>query len=208
MQTRHPEAGSRRSRPSCASLCPGMCDATLSAELPCSSTPRCAIDPPRVDRSFSGAGQFFGREFIAPQGRVRMRSVVIAAACGVALGVCQPSAIAQTRGTSGYIARLVPELCGSVPCNVSGISFTRGEVRLSNSNSPASHTPPPLAGRAARGESTARGAAGAAFSDAVLWPGSEFRLPASELAGRRQPVGHLVAHLPPRRVWIFRALPG
>jgi hypothetical protein len=60
-----------------------------------------------------------------------MRSVVIAAACGVALGVCQPSAIAQTRGTSGYIARLVPELCGSVPCNVSGISFTRGEVRLS-----------------------------------------------------------------------------
>ena len=55
----------------------------------------------------------------------------MAAVCGVALGVCQPSAIAQTRGTSGYIARLVPEMCGSVPCNVSGINFMRGDIRLS-----------------------------------------------------------------------------
>jgi hypothetical protein len=59
-----------------------------------------------------------------------MRTVFMAAACGIVLVVCQPSAIAQTRGTAGYIARLVPELCGSVPCNVSGISFTSGEIRL------------------------------------------------------------------------------
>jgi hypothetical protein len=38
--------------------------------------------------------------------------------------------MAQTRGTSGYVARLVPEMCGSLPCNVSRISFARGEVRL------------------------------------------------------------------------------
>jgi len=59
-----------------------------------------------------------------------MRAVFVAAVCGVVLGVCAPAAIAQTRGTSGYIARLVPEMCGAVPCNVSGISFARGEVRL------------------------------------------------------------------------------
>jgi hypothetical protein len=58
-----------------------------------------------------------------------MRTVLIAAACSVALGVCS-SAIAQTRGTSRYVTRLVPELCGGAPCNVSGITFTRGEVRL------------------------------------------------------------------------------
>src|SRR5215470_18763377 len=59
-----------------------------------------------------------------------MRIFLIAAACTVALGVCQPYAIAQTRGTKGYVARLVPELCGGVPCNASHISFTRGEIRL------------------------------------------------------------------------------
>jgi len=59
-----------------------------------------------------------------------MRTVFVAAACGIALGVCAPAAIAQTRGTSGYIARLVPEMCGGVPCNVSGISFTRGDIRI------------------------------------------------------------------------------
>ena len=59
-----------------------------------------------------------------------MRPLFVVAAVGVALGVCQPSAIAQTRGSGGYVARLVPEMCGSTPCNVSGISFTRGEIRL------------------------------------------------------------------------------
>lgn len=59
-----------------------------------------------------------------------MRTVFVAAACGVVLVVCQSSAIGQTRGTAGYITRLVPELCGSIPCNASGISFTRGEARL------------------------------------------------------------------------------
>jgi len=61
-----------------------------------------------------------------------MRAFLVAAACGVALCVCQTSAIAQTKGASGYIARLVPELCGALPCNVSGINFTRGEARLSS----------------------------------------------------------------------------
>ena len=59
-----------------------------------------------------------------------MRPLFVAVACGVALGVCQSSALAQTRGSGGYVARLVPETCGSAPCNVSGITFTRGEVRL------------------------------------------------------------------------------
>ena len=59
-----------------------------------------------------------------------MRPLFIVAVCGIALGVYQPSAIAQTRGTAGYLARLVPELCGNAPCNVSGISFARGEVRV------------------------------------------------------------------------------
>jgi len=59
-----------------------------------------------------------------------MRTVLIAAACGLAFGVSQSPAIAQTRGTSVYVARLVPELCGGEPCNVSGISFTRGDVRV------------------------------------------------------------------------------
>ena len=59
-----------------------------------------------------------------------MRTVLLAAACGIALGVGQPSAIAQTRGTAGYVARLVPELCGGAPCNAAGITFTTGEVSL------------------------------------------------------------------------------
>ena len=59
-----------------------------------------------------------------------MRALFVAAVCGVTLGVCQPAAFAQTRGTAGYVARLVPYLCGSAPCNVSGITFSRGDVRL------------------------------------------------------------------------------
>jgi len=59
-----------------------------------------------------------------------MRTILVVAACGLVLGVCQPSASAQSKGTSGYVARLVPELCGALPCNVSGISFTRGEAHL------------------------------------------------------------------------------
>ena len=59
-----------------------------------------------------------------------MRTILVVAACGVVLGVCQPPASAQNKGTSGYVARLVPELCGGLPCNVSGISFTRGEAHL------------------------------------------------------------------------------
>ena len=60
-----------------------------------------------------------------------MRAVFVAAACASALAVCQSPAIAQTRAPQGYIARLVPELCGSLPCNVSGITFTRGQARIS-----------------------------------------------------------------------------
>lgn len=60
-----------------------------------------------------------------------MRVFLVAAACGIALGVCQSPAIAQSQGTSSYVARLVPELCGALPCNVSGINFARGEARLS-----------------------------------------------------------------------------
>jgi len=59
-----------------------------------------------------------------------MRPLFVVVVCGVALGVCQSSAIAQTKGSGGYVARLVPEMCGSAPCNVSGISFTRGQIRL------------------------------------------------------------------------------
>ncbi len=59
-----------------------------------------------------------------------MRGVFITAACGVVLALCPSWAIAQTKGTSGYTARLVPELCGALPCNVSQISFTKGEVHL------------------------------------------------------------------------------
>jgi hypothetical protein len=61
-----------------------------------------------------------------------MRTVLVVAACGFVLGVCQSSAVAQTKGTAGYIARLVPEMCGALPCNVSGIGFSRGEARLSS----------------------------------------------------------------------------
>jgi len=59
-----------------------------------------------------------------------MRGVFVAAVCGVVLGLSPTWVAAQTRGTSGYTARLVPELCGASPCNVSGISFTHGEVHL------------------------------------------------------------------------------
>jgi len=59
-----------------------------------------------------------------------MRAAFIIAACGVVLSLTHGWAVAQTRGTSGYTARLVPELCGALPCNVSGISFTKGEVHL------------------------------------------------------------------------------
>src|SRR5262245_28625037 len=59
-----------------------------------------------------------------------MKAVLIAAACGVGLCVSQAPAIAQTKGTSVYVARLVPELCGGEPCNASKISFTRGEIRV------------------------------------------------------------------------------
>lgn len=61
-----------------------------------------------------------------------MRAFAVAVLCGVALSVCQSPAVGQTRGTSGYIARLVPELCGALPCNVAGINFGRGEIRLSS----------------------------------------------------------------------------
>lgn len=59
-----------------------------------------------------------------------MRAFVVAAVCGVAMALCQSPAIAQSRGTSGYIARLVPDLCGALPCNVSGINFSGGEAHL------------------------------------------------------------------------------
>jgi hypothetical protein len=59
-----------------------------------------------------------------------MRTVLVVAACGALLGAWQPCALAQSRGTAGYVARLVPEMCGLLPCNASGINFTRGEIRL------------------------------------------------------------------------------
>jgi hypothetical protein len=59
-----------------------------------------------------------------------MRALFVAALCGVTLGLCEPAAFAQTRGTAGYTARLVPFLCGGAPCNVSGITFSRGDVHL------------------------------------------------------------------------------
>jgi hypothetical protein len=59
-----------------------------------------------------------------------MRTVLVVAVCSALLGVWQPCAMAQSRGTAGYVARLVPEMCGSLPCNASGINFTRGEIRL------------------------------------------------------------------------------
>jgi hypothetical protein len=61
-----------------------------------------------------------------------MRAFVVAVIFGVAVGVSLSPTFAQTRGTAGYIARLVPELCGALPCNVSGITFAGGEAHLSN----------------------------------------------------------------------------
>ena len=61
-----------------------------------------------------------------------MKAFAVAVVCGVALGVYQSPAHAQTRGTAGYTARLVPELCGVLPCNASGITFTAGEAHLTS----------------------------------------------------------------------------
>jgi hypothetical protein len=62
-------------------------------------------------------------------------SVLTAVAVGVGLCVGATKGWAQTKATTGYMARLVPGQCLSggvpAPCNASGITFSRGEVHLS-----------------------------------------------------------------------------
>lgn len=64
------------------------------------------------------------------------RKALTAVAFGVLVCVCEPPARAQTKGAGSYMARLVPAQClsGGTPmsCNVSGITFGRGQVKLSN----------------------------------------------------------------------------
>lgn len=59
-----------------------------------------------------------------------MRTVVVAVAGCAVLGLCASSALGQTRGTAAYVARLVPDMCGSSPCNAARISFERGEIHI------------------------------------------------------------------------------